>query len=231
MSEPKRLIWDLPLRLFHWLLVLSLCASWLTAELGFEWTQVHFYLGYWTLGLLLFRIIWGFVGPKHARFSSFLKGPSTLVSYLKGAMTGTPTQMPGHNPVGGLMVIVMILLVGVQAVTGLFASDDIAWSGPYSGAVSSSTVSKLTALHHQNFNFILAAAALHILAILFYWLVKKQNLVVPMITGLKSAQYVPEHEAIRSSQWVRALIVILVSAGAVYWLISAAPEPADPFAF
>jgi cytochrome b len=231
MSEPKRLIWDLPLRLFHWLFALSIFASWLTAELGFEWMQFHFYLGYWTLGLLLFRIIWGFVGPRHARFSNFLTGPSTLLTYVKSLMGGAPVQTAGHNPAGGLMVIVMMVLVGLQAGTGLFASDDIAWSGPYSGTVSGGTVNDLTSIHHTNFNLILAAIALHLLAIVFYWLVKKQNLVVPMFTGRKPAVLVAEHEEISHSELVKALIVILVCAGAVSWLIGAAPEPVDPFAF
>lgn len=231
MSEPKRLIWDLPLRVFHWLFALSIFASWLTAELGFEWMQFHFYLGYWTLGLLLFRIIWGFVGPKHARFSNFLKGPSTLLAYIKSLTGAAPVQTAGHNPAGGLMVIVMMVLVGVQAGTGLFASDDIVWMGPYSGTVSGAMVDDLTSVHHLNFNLILAAIALHLLAIVFYWLVKRQNLVVPMLTGRKPAVHVAEHDEIHSSELVKALIVILISAGAVYWLIGAAPEPVDPFAF
>jgi cytochrome b len=231
MSQPKRLVWDLPLRLFHWLFALSIAGSWITAELGFEWTQIHFYLGYWTIGLLLFRIIWGFIGPRHARFSNFLKPPSTLLMYVKSLFSGTPIHTAGHNPAGGLMVIVMMLLVALQATTGLFASDDIVWSGPYSPAVSGATVDKLTSLHHWNFNFILAAIALHLIAIAFYWLVKKQNLIVPMFTGHKPAALVAEHEAISSSELVKAVIVIAICAGVVYGIIDAAPEPVDDFSF
>jgi cytochrome b len=227
MAEEKRLVWDLPLRLFHWLFALSLGASWATAEAGFDWMEIHFWLGYWTLGLLAFRIIWGFVGPKHARFTSFIKAPSALWKYLRGLFSGASTQTVGHNPAGGLMVIIMLALVGVQATTGLFATDDIVWSGPYNGAVSGETAETLTSLHHANFNWILAAVALHILAILFYALVKKQNLVHAMVTGHKPALHVPEHEAITSSELVKALIVILVSAGAVWWLVSSAPPPVD----
>lgn len=224
MADEKRLVWDLPLRLFHWLLVVSLIASWVTAEVGFDWMPYHLYLGYWTLGLLVFRIIWGFVGPRHARFASFLTGPSGLWRYARALAAGTMIQTAGHNPLGGISVIVMLVLVGFQAVTGLFATDDIVWTGPYNPAVSEATADRLTGLHHLNFNIILAAVALHIMAIAFYFLVKKQNLVAAMLHGRK---VVPEHEAISKSEVVKALIVIVISAGLVYWLISAAPTPPE----
>lgn len=231
VTEEKRLVWDLPLRVFHWLFALSIAASWATAEAGFEYMQYHFYLGYWMIGLVVFRVIWGFIGPRHARFSNFLHGPSMLLKYFRSLTGGEPLVTPGHNPAGGLMVIVMMAMVAFQAGTGLFASDDIAWSGPYNPAVSGSLAGKLTSLHHANFNWILGAIALHLLAIAFYWRVKKQNLVVPMFTGHKPAAWVAEHEAIPSSQLLKALIVILVSSGLVYWLIGAAPEPVDTYSF
>lgn len=232
MAEEKRLVWDLPLRIFHWLLVLCMAASWTTAELGFDWMQIHMYLGYTTMGLVLFRLIWGFIGPRHARFSSFLTGPSGIWRYAKGLAAGTMIQTVGHNPLGGIMVIVMLVLVGFQTATGLFATDDIVWTGPYNGAVSEATADKLTSLHHLNFNIILAAVALHIMAIAFYFLVKKQNLVGAMLHGRKSAVYVPAEEAITKSEVVKAVIVIAISAGLVYWLIAAAPAPpADDFNF
>ena len=231
MTEPKCLVWDLPLRLFHWLFALSIFGSWLTAELGFEYMQAHFYLGYFMIGLVIFRVIWGFIGPTHARFSNFLKGPSTLLRYLRSLAGGEPVNSAGHNPAGGLMVIVMMAMAAFQAITGLFASDDIAWFGPYNPAVSGATASKLTSLHHANFNWILAAIALHLLAIGFYWRVKRQNLVVPMFTGRKPAAWVAEHEVIPHSQLLKALIVIVIATGLVYWLIGAAPEPVDEYAF
>jgi cytochrome b len=222
MAEEKRLVWDLPLRLFHWLLVVSMIGSWITAELGFDWMQIHMYLGYGTIGMVVFRIIWGFIGPRHARFSSFLTGPSGIWRYAKGLAAGTMIQTAGHNPLGGISVIVMLVLVGFQATTGLFATDDIVWTGPYNPAVSGATADRLTSLHHLNFNIILVAVALHILAIAFYFLVKKQNLTAAMFHGKK---LVPEHEAITKSEVVKALVVIAISVGLVYWLISAAPEP------
>jgi cytochrome b len=226
-ARERRFVWDLPLRLFHWLFALSIVASWVTAELGFDWMQWHFYLGYWMIGLLTFRVIWGFIGPRHARFASFLASPPSTWRYLRNLFKGASLYTPGHNPAGGLMVILMLLLVALQVTTGLFATDDVVWSGPYNPAVSKDLASRLTTIHHINFNFILAAVVLHLAAITFYGLVKKQNLVLPMLTGHKPAPMVPHHEAIKSSELIKALLVCLLSAGLVYYLIAHAPPPSD----
>jgi cytochrome b len=228
MTEERRLVWDLPLRLFHWLFAVSIMASWATAEAGFNWMQWHMRLGYWTAGLLIFRIIWGFVGPRHARFSSFLTRPSGTWRYIQG-LTGAAKAIEsvGHNPLGGLMVILMLLLVAFQVTTGLFATDDIVWTGPYNPAVSGDTAKLLTSLHHKNFNLILAAICLHVAAIAYYAFVKKQNLVPAMVTGWKPAEAVPAEQAISGSQILKAILVIVVSTGAVYWLLSAAPPAVD----
>jgi cytochrome b len=223
VREP-RLVWDLPVRLFHWLLVLSMIASYVTAEIGFDTMQIHIYLGYWTLGLVVFRVLWGFVGPKHARFASFLKGPSGIWKYARALGAGTMIETAGHNPLGGMSVILLLALVAFQAGTGLFATDDVFYTGPYNGAVSGGWAERLTAWHHTNFNIILAAVVLHLLAIAFYLLVKKQNLVGPMVHGKK---YVAENDAITKSEIVRAVIVIVIAAGLVYWLVAAAPPPPD----
>jgi cytochrome b len=222
--EERRLVWDLPVRLFHWLLVLSMIASYVTAKIGFETMQIHMYIGYWTIGLIVFRVLWGFVGPKHARFSSFLKGPAGIWRYARALGAGTMIESAGHNPLGGLSVILLLALVAFQAGTGLFATDDIVWTGPYNGAVSSEWAQRLTAWHHLNFNFILAAVVLHLMAIAFYFLVKKQNLVGAMIHGKKM---VPVNDAITKSEIVKAIIVIVIAAGLVYWLLAAAPVAPD----
>ena len=224
MPTNTRLVWDLPLRLFHWLFAASIFASWGAAK--FDYMEIHMALGYWMIGLLAFRVLWGFIGPRHARFSSFIAGPGTVWQYLKG-MRNSTVQSIGHNPAGGIMVIVMLLLVAIQTTTGLFATDDIIWTGPYNSAVSGATAQRLTAIHHWNFNLILAAIALHIAAIAFYALIKKHTLVRSMLSGTKPAAVVPEHEAISSSQLVKALVVILISCALVYWLLHAAPPPAE----
>ena len=227
MADEKRLIWDLPLRLFHWLFALSIIASYVTAKLGFDWMQWHFYLGYWTIGLLVFRMLWGIFGPRHARFGSFIHNPSAIWLYLKGMFNPESARSIGHNPVGGLMVLLMLLLVAVQAGTGLFTTDAVVWAGPYNPSVSESTAGFLSTVHDWNFNFIIGAVVLHIGAILFYAFYKKQNLVVPMLHGHLPAVMVPEHEAIKSSQLFKALVVSLVAAGFVYWLLAHAPVVSD----
>lgn len=227
-SAGRRLVWDLPLRAFHWLFAASILASWATATLGgFNWMQWHIRLGYWMIGLLSFRVLWGFVGPRHARFASFLAGPRAMWRYAKG-LTGSaePIFTAGHNPLGGVMVIIMLLLVAFQVSTGLFATDDIAWTGPYNPTVSSATAHYLTRLHHLNFNLIWAAIALHVGAIIYYALIKKQNLVPPMVTGWKRAEAVSADEAIESSELWKALIVMVVCVGIVYAVLAGAPHVA-----
>jgi len=230
MTEDKRLVWDLPLRVFHWLFAVSIFASWATAQPGSEWMKVHMRLGYWMIGLLLFRIIWGLIGPRHARFASFLKGPHTVWRYAKGlaARANAAAESVGHNPLGALMVVVMLLLVAFQVTTGLFASDDIAWTGPYYPEVSDSTAQRLTGLHHANFNLILAAIGLHVIAIVYYTFVKRQALIPPMLSGYKPASHVPADAAIASSELVKAAIVIAIASAAVYALLSAAPPAVGP---
>jgi cytochrome b len=218
MPNETRLVWDLPTRLFHWLLVVTLISLYTTAKLGFDWMPWHMRLGYLMIGLLLFRVVWGFVGPRHARFVNFIRGPSSVVAYLKGGIHSV-----GHNPLGAGMVVLMLLLLAVQTSTGLFSTDDIAYIGPYNPSVNHALAEKLTGVHHWNFNLILGAVALHLAAIVFYTLVKKERLVQAMWHGEKPATYVPADQAIASSQLWKAAIVIVVAAGCVVWLVHAAP--------
>ena len=219
----KRLVWDLPLRLFHWLIVLSIIGSYTTAKLGVDYMQYHFYFGYFMIAMLIFRITWGFIGQRHARFSSFLTGPSAFFTYAKQMFSRAGHVSVGHNPVGGVMVIVMLILLAVQATTGLFTTDTIIWNGPFYPTVSESTGSFLSSVHEANFNIILGVVGLHLAAIIYYHWVKKQNLVSAMFTGYKPAVHVPEHLAIASSQVLKALVVCMAAAGIVYWILSKAP--------
>ncbi|MFC7292626.1 cytochrome b/b6 domain-containing protein [Hirschia litorea] len=225
----KRLVWDLPLRLFHWLLVLSIAASWATAKAGVEWTEIHFLLGYWTAGLLVFRLIWGFVGPKHARFASFIPSVKSVFLYLRGFLKGHGKQAVGHNPMGALMVFAILAIVGAQVVTGLFASDDILFSGPFNSLVDGKLSETITRLHNFNFDVILFLIFAHISAVLIYLFKKKQNLILPMITGRKSKDVVPDDEAIKSSRLFIALCVVAVSVLIVWGVLSLAPPPVDDF--
>jgi cytochrome b len=237
MSE-KRLVWDLPLRVFHWVLALSLVASWYTARMSskgeflefrgqqYGYAEVHFWLGYWALGLVVFRLIWGFVGPRHARFSSFFPSPGRFFAYAGKFFRRDSPPSVGHNPMGAAVVLLMLLMVGAQAVTGLFLGDntDIFYA-PYHGAVGEDTASTLMSFHHLNFEVLQWVVVLHVAAILFYHFYKRQNLVGPMFTGRKPGDLVPAAEAINASQLVRALVVALVAAGIVWLVLSQAPPP------
>jgi len=238
MTKEKRLVWDLPLRLFHWVLVLSIAASWYTAENSGEYltvgediisyTQIHFWLGYWALGLIAFRILWGFFGPRHARFTSFLAGPGKLLRYGRTVFQRNALPAVGHNPLGGWMVVLMLLMIGAQAATGLFLIDNTEiYPAIYNPAVEVETANTLYRFHHLNFDVLLWVIGVHVLAILFYALYKRQNLVGPMFSGRKSAGIIPEREAIAGSQLLKALIVALVCAGGVYLLVKMAPPPVE----
>lgn len=235
-NSDKRLVWDLPLRLFHWLLVLSIAASWYTAEnseefleLGsmfYSYTEIHFWLGYWTLGLILFRLVWGFVGPRHARFGNFIVSPSKAIAYLRSFNTSSYTPAPGHNPLGAWSVVLLLAMVGAQAVTGLFIIDNTEiYPAPFHASVEAETARSMATFHFTNFDVLLWVVGLHILAVLFYLVFKHQNLIIAMITGRKPASMVPPQEAIPNSQLLKAVIVIALVAFAVWLLLQQAPPP------
>ena len=215
----NKLIWDLPTRLFHWLLVASVVAQYITAEWLDNAVQWHFYIGYFMLGLLTFRVIWGFVGPTYAKFSQFVKGPKAVIGYIGNLFNKNSVPVAGHNPLGGWFVLVMLILLFVQAISGLFMSDDIFLDGPYRHAVSESTLDIMNTLHHLAFDILIWVIALHIAAILFYAVYKKQKLVPPMVHGKKATN----DKAIVSSRLWLALVVALISAAAVYYAVEIAP--------
>ncbi|MBV1960386.1 MAG: cytochrome b/b6 domain-containing protein [Immundisolibacteraceae bacterium] len=221
------LVWDLAVRLFHWLLVLLIVAAWVTAEQGPAWMDRHMQVGYAVMTLILFRLVWGFCGSEYARFSSFLAGPRRMLGYLKGLLGGQSELVIGHNPLGGWSVVAMLLMLLFQASTGLFANDDIYNEGPLTGWVSNATSGWLTGLHKLNFNLLLAIISLHIVAVLSYWVFKRDNLIKPMFTGRKwftsaeLSQHQTQNKAGRSLWW--ALLIVLISAGLVFWLSIQAP--------
>ena len=178
MTAPTVRVWDLPVRLFHWSLVLLVPALWWTAET--DRMDTHMLLGEIMLGLLLFRLLWGVLGSSTARFASFVKGPRAVLRYLRGGARGL-----GHNPVGGWSVVLMLLALSVQVGLGLFASDE---DGIYSGPLSRhmpdlESAHTLAERHETVFWVIVALIALHVLAILWYRLVRRDDLVTPMLTG------------------------------------------------
>ena len=212
----KILVWDLPLRLFHWLLVLLVVVSWISVEIGGNAMQIHMLSGYTVLALLLFRILWGFLGSTHARFASFVRGPAAVISYLRGRGAG---QHLGHNPAGAWSVIFMLAALLLQAATGLFANDDISTEGPLAKLVSKALSDRITGVHHLNIKFLYLLIGLHLSAIVFYLVYKRENLVKPMLTGLKDAASSPGEGAQNQGKVWLAAVLLAVCAGCVYLLL------------
>jgi len=180
-------IWDPVTRLWHWVLAAAVITNWIFGEfMSFDTVSWHFYLGYSVLALLGFRLLWGFVGPAPVRWRSLLPRPSALMDYISNVGKREPSGTPGHNPLGSVSVIALLLVLAAQAGTGLFIeTDDFFESGPLYGYVSEATVNSLTWWHHFLSKVVLALVVLHLVAILFYQLWKREDLVKPMITGWK----------------------------------------------
>jgi cytochrome b len=174
-------IWDLPTRLFHWLLVVCITGAVICVNIGGYWMQWHAYFGYAALSLILFRVLWGFIGPVHSRFISFVPSPQRLIAFL-GGREGSGL---GHNPLGSLSVIALLLVVGIQASTGLFTDDDIAFQGPLAKHVSNATVSLLSSIHALNSNILFGLIGLHLIAIAYHQWIRRESIVLPMIQGDK----------------------------------------------
>ncbi len=217
MRAPVR-IWDLSTRLFHWALAFCIVLGIVFVKIGGNAIQWHAYCGYAALALILFRVIWGFVGSWHARFANFIPSPSKLNAFLRGQVDGGL----GHNPLGALSVIALLTVILIQALTGLFADDDIFFQGPFAKYVSNNTVALLTSIHRFNQYLIFALVGLHIAAISYYYFVKRENLVRPMVTGDKLTSTAPKlQETIDSSrQRMLALAIFLLMILGLYFLIA-----------
>lgn len=213
-------VWDLPTRLFHWLLAAAVVGLVITANVGGNWMNWHLRLGYAVLTLLLFRLVWGFVGGHWSRFGSFLYAPSSVLAYLRGR--ARPEHRVGHTPLGALSVFALLLVLLAQVTTGLMSDDEIAFFGPLVRFVSGDTVALATSYHKNVGKFIvIALVVLHLAAIAFYRWVKKDNLVRPMLLGDKQMVIggtVPSARDSLASR-VLALMVLAVCGGAVAWLV------------
>ena len=216
-----RLVWDLPVRITHWVLVVSVAGAWITHYAGTEWFPWHRRLGYVTLVLVVFRIAWGFIGTRHARFSNFLRGPGAVIDHVRNRR-----RVPGagHNPLGALSVVAMLALLLVQAATGLFSNDEIASAGPFYGWISHEASNRVAGVHEANSNLLLAMIVLHLLAVAWYAFKLRQPLVRAMLTGRKDEQDVPAGEAISGSRTVLAAVIIAALSLALALTIRAAPE-------
>lgn len=204
-------VWDHAVRLFHWVLVVGVATLWFSGEFGH--LDLHMVLGVWVLVLLVFRLIWGFAGSPTARFSHFIRGPGAILTYVRAARSGAVRSV-GHNPLGALSVLGLLGLLTVQAATGLFTTDDIFTNGPLTHLVSSKVAATLSSLHRLGGKLVLFLVFVHLSAVAFYTLVKKDDMIRAMITGTKR---VPEGvDGIRFASPLLA-VAVAVLACAVVW--------------
>lgn len=213
-------LWDAPIRVVHWSFVVLLPWLWWTAENGD--LDTHLKLGTLMLILVVFRILWGLLGSSTARFSHFVRGPVTVGRYLRGLFGKEGEPIVGHNPLGAISVVALLLLLAAQIGLGLVAQDtDGLYSGPLNYLVGYDTAEAARDWHELGFNVILAAVIIHVLAVVFYLAVRRDNLVGPMITGRKRYPRAVVAPTL-ASPWRLALCAVL-ACGAGWWVWSGAP--------
>lgn len=211
-------MWDLPTRIAHWLLAALIAFSWWSVKN--HHTDWHIWSGIAILTLLIFRLLWGFVGSSTARFSGFVRGPRAVLDYLRGEWRGI-----GHTPLGALSIIVLYAAVAVQVGLGLVSQDeDGIYAGPLSRLVSSDASDKARDVHQLWFNILLGLIVLHVAAIAYYRLARGKKLTKPMITG--RAVVDPEAAPMRPGKWWVAVICLAIAFAIARWVVAGAP----PFA-
>ena len=212
----KQRVWDLPTRLFHWLLVALVAFSWWSGKN--DRIDLHIWSGIAILTLLVFRLLWGFFGSSTARFANFVRGPRAVFGYLRGKWRGI-----GHSPLGALSVVALLAALGLQVGLGLFSSDeDGLVSGPLAHFVSLDASEEIADLHDDFFNIVLALILIHIAAVLIYRVLGKK-LTGAMISGKAAVD--PQAEPMRPGKWWVALICLAVAIGTSRWIVAGAPLP------
>lgn len=225
MNSQRIRLWDLPTRLFHWLLALCVIAALVSGQIGGKLIDLHGKIGLAIVGLVAFRIVWGFAGSTYARFAHFFPTPGKIKAYLNGEWQGL-----GHNPLGALSVFGLIFLLTAQVITGLFSNDDIAFVGPLYDLISKSLSNRLSGLHELLSNILIALVVLHLAAIAFYGHVKKDKLIKPMLTGWKEGT---TGESAKGGGWIAVIVALTIALAAVYgasgaWLPEALPPSSSP---
>jgi cytochrome b len=224
-AAPDRIrVWDLPTRIFHWALAILVIFSFATGKIGGGWMDWHLKSGYAILALLLFRLGWGILGSQTARFTHFVRGPRAAIAFARATFGGNHPLTLGHNPMGGWMVVFMLALLVAQASSGLFADDEIATQGPLAVKVSNALVAKMTSFHYYNGWTIVAAVALHVIAVATYQWALKVDVLRPMVSGWKVVPpglRPPEPE--RAAVWLAAAF-LAIAAALVYALVVIYPR-------
>lgn len=217
-------VWDLPTRLFHWLLVVCVVGAFICAKLGGNAMVWHGRFGVAILALLVFRIVWGFVGSTYARFRQFVRGPAAIMSYLQGRWSGE-----GHNPLGALSVLAMLGTLLLLVSTGLFSNDDIAFNGPLYDLVNKATSDRLVGLHKSIEPLLIFLVLAHLGAIGFYVKVRREVLIRPMVTGNKESSGTPA----AGGGFAALLVALVLAAAAAYaasgvWIERPVPAAVSP---
>ncbi len=216
-GEAHVFVWDISVRLFHWTLVALIAGLFITAEIMDGTIELHATLGQVTIILVLFRLMWGFFGSSYARFTQFIHGPSTVISYARSLLGQKHEFIAGHNPLGGWMVLALLVTVLIQAVLGLFANDDIIFDGPLSYLVSKETSDLITGLHETIFNLLFLFVCLHVAAVIWHKLFKGEDLISPMFSGYKKLPPGADAENTHGGSIWLALVLLAISSGVVCW--------------
>lgn len=216
MQKNRIYQWDIPTRVFHWLLFVLVLAAIATALQGGNMMVWHGFIGQLILGLVVFRLAWGVVGSTYAQLGDLVPGIGDIIRYQRGDWQGV-----GHHPIGALVSLLLLAVLFVQAILGLFANDDIAFRGPFNPLISQETGEFMTGLHRQNLWLILGLVGVHVLAVLYLAFVRKENLIRPMITGWKRVSD-RQAKSARGGGWVAALMAIFFAA-IVVWLSAGGP--------
>ena len=208
-------LWDIPTRVFHWLIVCCVPLAWWSAHE--ERYDLHQWTGYTVLVLVISRVVWGFFGSRHSRFIDFLVSPAVVRAYLQGRGASSA----GHNPLGGWSVVALLLLLLTQAVSGLFNSDDVLFSGPLYYWADSGFRDAMGVVHEVAFNALLALICLHILAVMYHQMRLKEKLLQAMLRGSAEGRHGSEVPV----AWWRAVVIVAVLGLALWWGLEQAPKP------
>lgn len=221
LSKSSVTVWDLPVRIFHWSIAILFGISWWSGTSDSAGMEIHEWSGYAILTLVIFRVLWGWVGGTTARFSHFLVAPRRAFAYLRTLFSRQPSHWVGHSPTGGWAVMLLLAALATQAMLGLFSNDDILFDGPLSAWVGKSVSDAVTGFHSEFFDVLLVLVAIHIGVVLYYVFGKKENLIRPMFSGRKELpQDKLPAEPVRAGGLFRAAMTLAFSAAVVYLVIS-----------
>ena len=212
-KDDSLLVWDLPTRLFHWLLVICIIGLFVTGKQSDM--ERHLPLAYFTLGLIIFRVLWGFVGSYYSKFDALQLSPITTFAYIKNKMH---SNYPGHNPLGSWGVVALLVFLSTQLITGLFANDSVMTNGPLSYFISNELSDKLTGIHVFNMNILLGLIGIHIIGVLFHMYIMKEDIFRGMITGKRTG--VTMNKTVTVQPLFKALAALIFSLGVVWFIIN-----------